>query len=109
MPDIVAEFHVEVAIEDGGIYFCLRLTLLGRQRRGILEDVEGRFAEYPGFSVVARYHSHADTQVAVTAEHVHGTAEPRSLRPGDVMTDQQRERRRQEEEPRARPHLWATA
>lgn len=72
MPYIVAEFHVEVAVEDGGIYFCL--TLLGRQRHGIREDIESRLAEYPSFSIVARYHSHADTQVTVTAENVYGTA-----------------------------------
>lgn len=90
MPYIVAEFHVEVAVEDGVIYFCL--TLLGRHRRGILEDIESGLAEYPSFSIVARYHSHTDTQVAVTTENVYGTAEPRSLRPGNVVADQQRER-----------------
>lgn len=106
VPDIVAEFHVEVAIEDGSVYFCLCLTLLGCQRRGILEDVEGRLAEYPSFSIISRYHSHADTQIAVTTEDVYGTTESRSLRSGDVVADQQCERRRQEEEPRAWPHLW---
>jgi len=98
VPDIVAELHVEVTVENGGIYFCL--TLLRRQRRGILEDIEGGLAEYPSFRIVTWYHSHADTQIAVTTENIYGTAEPRSLRPGDVVADQERERRRQEEKPR---------
>lgn len=90
MPNIVAELHVEVAVENGGIYFCL--MLLGRQWRDILEDIKSRLAKYPRFRIVTWYHSHADTQITVTAENIYGTAEPRSLRPGDMASDQERER-----------------
>lgn len=107
MPNIVAELHVEVAVENGGIYF--RLMLLGRQRRDILEDIEDGLTKYPSFSIITWYHSHADTQIAVAAENIYGTAEPRSLRPGDVVADQERKRWRQEEKPRVWPHLLAAA
>lgn len=86
MPDIIAKFHVEVAVEDGGAAFA-PLTLLRWQWRRILEDVEGGLAEYPGLRIVARHHSHADAQVAVTAEDVHGAAESRTLRPDTAGAD----------------------
>ena len=86
IPDIVAKFHVKVAVEDTSTFACL--ALLGRQRRGILEDVEGGLTEYPGLRIVSRHYSHTDAQVTVTAEDVHGAAESRTLRPGDVDADQ---------------------
>lgn len=99
VPDIVAELHVEVTVEDGGAGLAL-LPLL-RRRHAVPEDVEGGLAEYPGLRVVTWHHPHADAQVAVAAEDVDGAAEPRPLRPGDAAADHQRERPRQEEEPRA--------
>jgi len=86
IPDIVAKFHMKVAIEDTNTFACL--ALLKRQRRGILKDVEGGFTEYPGLRIVTRHYSHTDAQVTVTAEDVHGAAESRTLRPGDVDADQ---------------------
>jgi len=104
VPDIVTELHVEVSFEDGGASLAL-LALLRRHRRGILEDVEGRFAKYPGLCVVTWHYPHADAQIAIAAEDIDGAAEPRSLRPGDAAADQQRERPRQEKKPRAWPHF----
>jgi len=104
VPDIVTELHVEVSFEDGGAGLAL-LTLLRRHRCGILEDVEGRLAKYPGLCVVTWHYPHADAQVTVAAEDIDSAAEPRSLRPGDAAADQQRERPRQEEKPRAWPHF----
>jgi hypothetical protein len=91
VPDIVAKLHVEVAVKDGSASFAV-LMLFGRHWGGILENVEGRLAEYPRLRIVTRHHSHTDTQVTVAAEDVHGAAEPWSLRLGDANTDQQRER-----------------
>lgn len=97
VPDVVAKLHVEVADEDGGAGLAL-LTLFERHRRGVLKDVERGLAEHPCLRVIARHHSHADAQVAVSAEHVHGTTESRPLRSADadLSADQQNERQRQE-------------
>lgn len=102
VPDIVAKLHMEVAYEDGGAGLALR-TLFQRHRRGVLEDVERGLAEHPGLRVIARHHSHADAQVAVATEHVHGTTESRSLRSAGayLSADQQNEHQCQEEESRA--------
>lgn len=104
VPDIIAELHVKVALEDGSAGLALLALLRGR-RRGVLEDVEGGLAKYPGLRVVTWHYSHADAQVAVAAEDVYGTAEPRPLRPGDAAADQQHEHPCQEKNPRAWPHI----
>lgn len=88
-PDIVAKLHVEIAVEDGCAGFAV-LTLFGRCWADVFKDLEGGLAEYPGLRIITRHNSHTDTQITVTAEDVHGTAEP--WRSGGVGTDQQRER-----------------
>lgn len=98
LADVVAEFHVKITVEDGGRL----LTLPASYRDRIPEHVQGRLAEYPCVRVVSRHDSHADAQVTVSAEDVHGTAETRPLRPvADPRSDEQREHPSQRQESRS--------
>lgn len=81
LSDIIAELHVKVPVEDRGGSALLPLPV--QQRGRVPENVQGRLPEYPCLRVVPGHHSHADRQVTVTAEDVHGAPETRPLRPGD--------------------------
>ena len=101
LADVVAELHVEVPVEHRRL-----LPLFDDHGCRIPENVQGRFSEDPRVRVVSGDHSHADAEVAVTAEDVDGAAETRPLRSvAEPCTSQQHDRPRQEQESRARPHL----
>lgn len=60
--EVVAELHVEVAVEQRGGARARRL----RARR-VAEHAYGGLAEHPALRVVARDDSHADAEVAISA------------------------------------------
>lgn len=88
LPDVVAELHVKITVEHRGL-----LTLSTRRGYGIPEHVQRRLPKDPGVRVVSGHDSHADAQVAVAAEDVHGAGETRPLRSvADLRSHKQRER-----------------
>ena len=90
LPDVVAELHVEVSVEHRRL-----LPLFDDHRRRIPENVQCRLSEDPRVRVVSGHHSHANAEVAVTAEDVDGAAETRPLRPvAEPCTSQQHDRPR---------------
>lgn len=69
---VIAELHVELSVKDRLHGEPLRPLRQNVQVRG--EDVHRRLPEHPG-RVVPRDDAHAQAQVTVTGEDVHGTAD----------------------------------